>query len=489
LFSFTINCSNNNFGSLILSLLDNTITSGVTISVNNQYRDLVYIKTEGLYSTNLNYGDIVTLFFNSDPTSYNKRVDIIRRDYTTDDQVGDSGIRDTLVGSGSSFDITGLTYTFTATPLDIDYNFEYRLYFSANNLPTPTPTTTPTATPTPTPTTSPTPTPTSTPTATPIPLPQEGKYVLAANDNTGLYVSSDSGTTFTLITSSTGRTWNGVSMSQSGQYMLATNFNEKILKSSNYGVTWSEPTYINSGFPGRKANFTSAFVSKDGRYQIVGTYSEGSYYTGGTMWVSSDYGASFTWKIDVDHNSVYDNAVVCSNGSLAPYAAFTTYSSGPAYGIIYNDGGSFSLYPPYGIWGDADTSSDGNTWVAINSPSIYGKGVWVGPSVGWSSYINTNTGNYNDRPRISVSSNISVMLVSAYNQNVYLSTDSGYTFNPISSLGIKAYEDIAISSNGTFMYVAVSGGGNLYKSSNGGSTWSTISSVGTGEWKRIATNK
>jgi len=475
-------------GSFILTLT-NIYLNNIQVTVNGILRDVEYSNLNGYYTTNININDVVTILLTSTPNNYYKMLNVIRRDYTTDDVSGDYGIFDTSISNNNSFDTTGLTVTFTATTSNASYNFEYRISASVMaGTPSPTATPTPSSTPTatPTPTITPTPTPTPTPTSTPIPVPEEGKYVLAANDNTGLYVSSDSGTTFTLITSSTGRTWNGVSMSQSGQYMLASNFNEKILKSSNYGITWSEPTYINRGFPGRKGNFTSCFVSKDGRYQIVGTHSEGFRYTGGTYWVSNNYGSSFNWEIAVDYNSVYDQAVVCSNSNLTPYAAFTTFTGG-AYGVVMSGN---NLYPPYGLWGDADTSSSGDIWVAITSPNAYSQGVYVSPSPGgWSTYINTNNGTYTTNPRICVSSNASIMLVSAYNQNVYLSTDSGYTFNTIASLGIKNYEDVAISSSGTLMYVAVSSSGNLYKSINGGSTWTTISSVGTGEWKRIATNK
>jgi hypothetical protein len=117
--------------------------------VNSQDRALVYSDITGLYTTYLYSGDTVTIKINTG--SYSSSIDVIRRDYTTDDQGGDQGIRDTFITGVTAN--TGTEVTFVVTPDMLDYNFEYRIgaavIFPVS--PTPTPTLTPTNMPTPTP--------------------------------------------------------------------------------------------------------------------------------------------------------------------------------------------------------------------------------------------------------------------------------------------------------------------------------------------------
>jgi len=104
----------------------------------------------GFYTTNININDVVTILLRSTPTNYYKTIDVIRRDYTTDEVAGNAGIVETLISNNNSFSTTGLTVTFTATTLNYSYNFEYRIGASIMaGTPTPTPTPSPTPTPTP----------------------------------------------------------------------------------------------------------------------------------------------------------------------------------------------------------------------------------------------------------------------------------------------------------------------------------------------------
>jgi len=134
-------------GILILS-----ISSNVSLYVNNNLINQEYSTVNGLYSYNVNINDVVTIV----PSS-TTLIEVIRRDYTTDDNNADNGITNTTITG-----ITATGYTFTATTVNSGYNFEYLIEVD------PQP---PTATPTPTPTNTPTPTTTTTPTPSPTPLP------------------------------------------------------------------------------------------------------------------------------------------------------------------------------------------------------------------------------------------------------------------------------------------------------------------------------
>ena len=153
--------------------------SQVQCFVNTVERKLIHNNNDNLYSTFISNGDIVRILVTT--TSDNNEIDVTRRDYTTDDQGGDMGIRNVYITGVTGNSPTTLEVTFTVSPISLDYNFEYLVTASVQYpaTPTPTPTVTPTIsltptnTPTPTGTQTPTPTrtPTQTPTKTPTPTP------------------------------------------------------------------------------------------------------------------------------------------------------------------------------------------------------------------------------------------------------------------------------------------------------------------------------
>jgi hypothetical protein len=134
-------------GSVILSIGSNI--NNVELYVNNTLVNVEYSTVNGLYSYNVNINDIVRIV----PSS-TTLIDVIRKDYTTDDNNGNNGIINTTITG-----ITATGYTFTASTVSSGYNFEY-LIGIGNYTPTATPTPTPTITSTPTP--SPTPLPITT---------------------------------------------------------------------------------------------------------------------------------------------------------------------------------------------------------------------------------------------------------------------------------------------------------------------------------------
>jgi uncharacterized delta-60 repeat protein len=112
-------------GSLIISYDDFDGFGGdyLDIFVNDVIRKRIYNTSNDLYSTYLSLGDVVKIQFVDAPLFNNLQLDVYRRDYTTDDEGGDNGIKTTLVET--SISSTGVT--FTATTLNISYDFEYRI--------------------------------------------------------------------------------------------------------------------------------------------------------------------------------------------------------------------------------------------------------------------------------------------------------------------------------------------------------------------------
>lgn len=116
-------------GSLIISFNDIDGFGGdyLDIFVNSILRKRIYYNSFNLYSTPLYVGDVVTIQFNDTSPINDLNFTVYRRDYTTDDEGGDQGIKNTLIDSG----ITNTGITFTVSTLNISYDFEYRLDFES----------------------------------------------------------------------------------------------------------------------------------------------------------------------------------------------------------------------------------------------------------------------------------------------------------------------------------------------------------------------
>jgi hypothetical protein len=116
-------------GQLLISLTDDDGKGGDYLNVytNGVIQKRLYLTTNNLYSCPIYVGDVVRLeFVNLSPIvlSY---LDLVRRDYTTDDTGGNNGIIDTGIINGIPF----TDYTFTATTINTAYDFEYIM---SNNL-------------------------------------------------------------------------------------------------------------------------------------------------------------------------------------------------------------------------------------------------------------------------------------------------------------------------------------------------------------------
>jgi hypothetical protein len=197
-------------GSLLINYSEpnaNTYTTYVSVLVNGVNRQVTHNEIENLYSTYIYSGDVVNVKITT--TSNVNSLDVTRRDYTTDDQGGDNGIRDTFI-TGTTGNSVGGFYqiTFTVQPDALDYNFEY-LVDAVTSFPvTPSPTPTNTITPTPT------------PSATPIPTtPGYLAFRTMAGGGEAIYASRD-GITWTGSTSATAL----ITPSQPGNFNTGYNY-------------------------------------------------------------------------------------------------------------------------------------------------------------------------------------------------------------------------------------------------------------------------
>lgn len=372
-------------GQLLVSTTNFDQTSGdyLDIYVNNVINKRLYLTSYGLYSCPLYVGDVVRIEVTDVSPIITSYLNLIRRDYTTDDEGGNNGIVDTTI----AVSVPDTSYTFTATTVNSAYDFEYRLentlvppptpYPTATSTPTPTFTASPTPSPTPSPspsptmTMTPTPSPTMTGTATPTPTVTGTPTPTPTTPSIGCY---DLSTIFT------GTSFSGLNdviqtndysfvfgTSNSGSTYGATSIGSYVKLNNNTGLT------INTGFTLDTSNdwitITKIHQLSSGKYIIAGASfsgknlrrlnSDGTDDTSFTQNVFTNPSLGLNgWITDFDVQS--DDKVIAVgyfntiNGSTyEAYVRLTTsgsidtsfYSGGTGSGFSGNASASPSLYP------------------------------------------------------------------------------------------------------------------------------------------------
>ena len=236
-------------------------------------------------------------------------------------------------------------------------------------------------------------------------------YQTAAVQNGYLYVSSDSGATWTQ--KNVYRQWIGVAMSSDGKYQTAFNQNSGVLSmSTDYGQTWSDNSL--AGW------WNSVAISGDGKYQTAVSKVGNAY-----IYVSSDYG--ITWTAMTDAGSRYWSAVAISGD------------------------GKYQTAVSYDYSGNIFTSSDyGLTWAANPGP---GSRRWV---------------------NIAMSSDGKYQTAVGQNSNIYVSSDYGVTWNPRDSVRPYWESALGMSSDGMIQTASAwlpDGYEYLFTSFDYGDTW------------------
>jgi uncharacterized delta-60 repeat protein len=372
-------------GSLLLSI-DNNIDS-VEVYINNVIWKKEYSVVSGLYTIPINIGDVIRI-----DSLQQYSMSLNRYDYTTDEENGDNGIKNTFV----DFIYANTSYSFTATTLSSSYNFEYRGSISLPvTTPTPTPTTSPTATPTPTntPTSTPTPTPTTSPTATPTgtptptPTPTEPACFNIGTGSSANIGFDDSGfTAFSvdeILFQPDGKILCGGYFTK---YRGTSTFNN-IIRLNTDGSRDTGFT-IGTGFNGRVWGLA---LQSDGKIIAVGEFTSYSGVTAnrivrlntdGTIDTSFNSGGSGF------NNNVYAVALQ-SDGKIICGGAFTNYNSTffPQKIVILNTDGTVHLnnltFPTPGEVYSLAIQSDGKILVGGYFSQIAPKGSGIGVPAGY----------------------------------------------------------------------------------------------------------
>jgi hypothetical protein len=174
-----------------------------------------------------------------------------------------------------------------------------------------------------------------------------GKYMVIAS-STGIYYSSNFGQTFTNWTDSNTNTWNNVAISADGSTAVAVRATTPVTiwKTTNYGTSWSQ-IYSNPS----SISFGAIACSFDAQYILV-ALSQG---TSGQMYLSSDYGSTFS-------------AFTSGNGLSSSYYFRVAMSANGLYMVAACNGGNVYYSIDSGAtWSQSPLASSNYYGVAMSA--------------------------------------------------------------------------------------------------------------------------
>ncbi|HBU07276.1 MAG TPA: hypothetical protein DEB09_04295, partial [Candidatus Magasanikbacteria bacterium] len=249
----------------------------------------------------------------------------------------------------------------------------------------------------------------------------DGRYQATTVSNDYIYVSTDYGNSWTARTSTGAKYWSKIAISTNGQYQTATvnSADGRIYTSDDYGNTWTARTST--------TNWVDVAMSGSGQYQTA-------LKSSGYIAVSTDYGVNWL-----------------SKGSNTSWASIAVSANAGNYQLAIRQ--NPVLY---------HTSSDyGSTWTTHNPLGQYVSGSGLKGVI-------SEGGNYQTH-------------VTTYGY-IFTSGDSGVNWGVHTSIGQKAWKDLAISGN--YQTALETTGGCIYVSSFY-STWTAKNCV-SNYWTAIA---
>ena len=289
--------------------------------------------------------------------------------------------------------------------------------------------------------------------------------IVATNKNNGyIYLSTNSGSSWSSLSTAGSRNWTSISVSDDFVAMAATVYGGGIYWSTDSGATWTLGT--NSG----SKNWSS----------ITGTSTNQTLYAvvdGGTIWTSSDSGA--TW------------AVITAPGAAtwlgaAISADATTMVAGETVPWVSNNGGAdwrkVPLFSPGTVYTFSSFVSSNGTFIAVAVDGTSAQNIWTSSDSGYSWLQRTASG-----PRvwtgIAGSSNGSKLVAVADSDYIYTSTDYGATWTQRETTGLWR----GAASDSTGVYLATTNyGGYIYTSDDSGVTWTQQETAR--DWSDIASD-
>ncbi|HEX7483964.1 MAG TPA: YCF48-related protein [Candidatus Saccharimonadales bacterium] len=340
----------------------------------------------------------------------------------------------------------------------------------------------------------------------------DGTKLAAVANSDFIHTSTDSGATWTARESSGNSSWTAIASSADGTKLAAVSSENSVYVSNDSGITWTARAEAGSG------NWVDVALSADGSKlfavqggEYIYTPEEGTVYIGGHIYTSADNGVSWTergdplrWKSITSSADGMKLAAAVEGGYI-----YTSADNGVSWTERGDPHGWTSLAASANgmtLLAVSNAFSDGNT--AYHDDDIYissdGGVSWSarGESVGfgWNSAAVSADGQHlaaggENRMRISVNGgeswedrteaefyNWAALTYSAdgsllagvpnYQAHIRTSTTDAQNWTTIPVLGMAAWYDVLVSSDGNVIFLQDSTG-YIHRSTDGGNTWIT----------------
>lgn len=373
----------------------------------------------------------------------------------------------------------------------------------------------------------------------------DGTKLIAGYNNGTLFASSDSGSTWKNCYTAGVQNWESVAMSGDGSVIYAASSGSGVFKSTDFGDNWVQVRSGGTAAVATSADGTKVIIGigvGSSGYLYYSTNGGGSWTpysgAGNKFWtavcISAD-GSLIAGAASGDYIyvSTNDGSTWTQRGTAKAWKSLTTWNDGSnklaaaaqsgEYIYISNDlGVTWNKYnSPSGNWLSLSSSQQGEVLVAVDSgintwrsfdkgqnwtsfsPSVIarkaaisadGKKITAGGSSiniirlttedfsTWTRTSITNVGGRDWQGIAAAKSGSGKLIAIENNGYIYVSTNSGASWQSRMTDANRAWKLVAISKDGTRM-AAVINGGLIYTSNNSGDTWTSTGS--TGSWSSI----
>ena len=276
----------------------------------------------------------------------------------------------------------------------------------------------------------------------------------ACIDNSGIYISTDSGSSF-INTNAPSSRWTSICCNNNGTKFFACSNGSGIYNSTTSPTTWSQ-SYSSI------SNFTS--ICSD----ITGTYIY-SCVNGGKIYSSSNSGS--TW-IQTSSPTSNWSAIKCNSTGSTIAAAI---NNGPIW-ISINSGSSWiQTESPQSSWTSLSLDSTGTYLTGISTPL-------------YAFTFTNNNGTLQTNLKIqTVTSSFSgkILLACVYGSGISLSTNYGASWS-LTTAPTKNWYSICSDASGQRLAACIDNSG-IYTSSDSGTTW-VNRSVPSANWRSICSD-
>lgn len=258
--------------------------------------------------------------------------------------------------------------------------------------------------------------------------------------------------------------WSAICSSSTAQYVYAVDNGGAIWLSNDYGKSWTGSTLGNK-------NWVSISCSPDGQF-VVACESTGNPAIAGYLYFSSNAGSTWTLR-----------APPGAPGNYLAWKCVAAYNAGyfasSQYGVV---GGT----PTGGVYKNSSL-----ILLSVSADKIfcnYDGSKYIGVRTAFPGLFTNASSNTALRDKNITTCAIcydgNLFICAEYTGAVYTSTD-GVSFTLRSGSGNRQWAALGLSKTGTTAYAAVEGG-NVFKSTDSGVTWAIDSGLPTAAWKSIA---